>query len=414
MDRRRRAVLRSLGGLGVAGVAGLAGCAGLPNPFGSEGTSFTDLSAPEDPPPDYREWLPAPTALPGGYSLQVATPARIGRLGDAVPSTFGWHGRLIGAELDYVGVGFENYEWAVSAGSGTVAAADVDREAVAATLADTGYEPAGEHRGVDLYAREDGPRTVGVGEGHLLFAREWSGSGQEDAEPLAPDAVVRRFTDAGRGERPRIHEVDPVFARLSSAFGTPPVGLVQPGGTGTFFAHPGDRGWGLSVDGAASGWTFDADAAYLRTVLALGTDNPAATQRIRNRVESSESFDPYRTAEVRTEGRLGYVLARVGDDRYDRLFGGSERPDYPQITWGYDHDPDAGTITVTHEAGTTAPGESLVVSTVGGERRSFGDEHRTVGPGDSLTVRAGRGDLGVRWIPGSSGVTLKIGGYEVP
>ena len=89
----RRTLLRRGGTALAAAVASAsAGCSGLP-PLGSEVT-FGAVDAPEPGETNYRQWLPAPSALPEnsihreGYGVSVARPGDVADSGLDVPGVF--------------------------------------------------------------------------------------------------------------------------------------------------------------------------------------------------------------------------------------------------------------------------------------------------------------------------------------
>lgn len=404
-----------MAGLASGGLAGLAGCSGLPNPFGSSGLGFTDLPRPGSTDPVYREWLPAPAELDDdAYGSLVASPAQFRSLGDAVPGGFWQHRREIQLRLDYLGVGFDDYDWVVLAGETSVVAASFDRGAVESAVDDAGYDPAGEHRGFALFDRDDRPRTVAVGDGHLVWSEGWDPGPERDT--LAPTTTVRRFVDAYRGDRPRYPDTDEGLGTLASGIGTPPFAITKPDGAGTFHFYLGEpREWDLpELLATGSAWTFDEDRTYLWGVLTFEEGRPVLAQKVENEIqERSDRYGHFDSVDVWTEGANANVLFAMDDGAYGtRLPGLDPSTTVPQVTWGYDHDPDAGTVTLRHEAGTAVPVDRLRV--VGGPDAVF-DEYETVGPGDAVAFDEADlgGDLEVGWVQGDPSALHQLARYEL-
>lgn len=386
--------------------------------------NFQSLPDPDGGPPVYRRWLPVPSRLfpdEDGYRVQVARPTAMADLGDAVPARFARHERVGKLGLDHFGIGFGNYEWVLRIapwGSvrGAVVSGDFDRESVGETLTATGYERAGNHRGADLFAREDGPRAVALGDGSLA----WAAAVDRGSDP-GPRAVVRTLVDARRGEIDRYHEVDGEFAEFSRRTGGPLVGTLHAGDVAA--AYPL---WNWDLEGLV-GWAstvaFDRERSYLRAVFTFGRDldREPTVEAFRRRVASERLFGDADAVDVRVTGRSATVVAAVADDRYHDLVG-ADRPlqgvTFPQITWGYEYDPAAGEVTITHRGGDRVAAATLTVDyTAGGRVPQFRDEYDRVDPGDSLTVPvsgAEPGRITVSWLsPGvaAGGVT---GIYDVP
>ncbi|PSQ15683.1 hypothetical protein BRD00_13570 [Halobacteriales archaeon QS_8_69_26] len=386
--------------------------------------NFASLSVPEVDPPAYRQWLPAPSALfpdREGYRLRVARPARVTDLGTAVPVRFARHQRVGKLGLDHFGVGFEDYRWVLRIAPwgdtrSAVVSASFDRAAVAGTLTETGYERAGDHRGTWLFAREDGPRAVALGDGTLA----WAAAVDRDATP-GPRAVVRTLVDARRGAVDRYHEVDGDFEEFSRTAGGPLVGTLHAGDVAAGYPL---WNWDLQgLVGWASTTAFDEGNSYLRAVFAFDRDlDPDRTvDELRRRTASEPLFAGAGAVDVTADDRSATVVAAVEDERYHDLVG-DDRPlpgvTFPQITWGYDHDPAADEVTITHRGGDVVAAPTITVDySSGGRVPQFRDEHDVVEPGVSLTVPVSAEDPGritVSWLsPGvaSGGVT---GIYDVP
>ncbi|WP_251341779.1 hypothetical protein [Haloplanus halophilus] len=197
-DTTRRDLLRRGSGLIATGFAtALSGCtSGLP-PLGSA-QQFGRIDVPPADPPAYREWLPAPGAVDGvdgGYGYLFRRP---GELGYPAPVRFTTPRKRLLTDLDHFGVGYANYDRLLATDLGTVIEADVDPDAVARTLTESGYDAAGSHGDVDLFARDDVPRRAAVGDGAVV----WS------SERVHRAPAVTALLDARDGRIDRYHEVD--------------------------------------------------------------------------------------------------------------------------------------------------------------------------------------------------------------
>ncbi|PSQ15684.1 hypothetical protein BRD00_13575 [Halobacteriales archaeon QS_8_69_26] len=315
--------------------------------------------------------------------------------------------------LDHFGIGFDRYQWVLRIDRWTaVLTGRFDPADVVDTLLASGYGRAGTHHGVALLAREDGPRAVAVADGALA----WSSAPGGDP----PVGAVRALFDAKAGRVPRYHETDEGegFATLTEATGGPLVGrlfvdagdLPIPG-----FDVEGVDGWGTAV-------AFDGATTYLRTVVAF--DRPKDPETVRLKLRSGAAGrEFYRTADavdVTADERSASVVAAVADERYADLLGAPETDvTYPQVTWGYDRDPAADEVTVTHRGGDEVPAGSLRVTTpaVPDEPSRFADEYDAVGPGDSLAVAvppSGGGRIRILWSSSAGARRSVLDRYEVP
>jgi hypothetical protein len=337
-DYTRRAVLsRTSAALATSLSALTAGClSGLP-PLGSD-QRYGRLRAPAVEPPSYRRWLPALSSVaqvpqvPGGYHFTVLTDAA-GR-SDA-PELIALRRAHVKAATDYFGVGFAAYDRIITTMFGTVLEADFDPQTVTETLSQTRYAHDGTYRDYDVFAREDVPRRVAVGDGTLV----WTSAYHHDAPAL--EALV----DAGAGERQRFHEASRPFDRLTTAAGGPPYL-----GVNAQLQDPTGRAALL-----ADSFRFGEDAAY-QLVQYRYRDDPPTAQQLEDalRTDDFRFADPARAFDVAVDGRLATVEARVPyrDD-------GAEPVDYPQVTWGVDVDADADTVTFRHEGGDAVPAHRL-------------------------------------------------------
>ncbi|SFS08052.1 hypothetical protein SAMN05216559_3343 [Halomicrobium zhouii] len=381
----RRSLLRAGALAATTGLtASAAGCTGLP-PLGSK-PSYGRVDVPDAGPPDYRRWLPSQSVVETDDDWLI-TYAEPGPFDGPVPEEFvarrGYHR----AELDYFGIGYENYDRLVTTNLATVIEAEFAADEVAATLADTAYEPDGSYRDYDLYARSDVPRRVAVRDGVVV----WTSSVGFDATNL--EATI----DAGRGDVERYHEADDDFAAVTEAVGASRLLYVGSG-------HPG-----LATEYATMG--ADAfrisDASYQILLERYPEGQAVPAGRIRRILEDEphELTSEAETADVGVEGRLARVEARVplAPDR-DR----DPIRDPPQVTWGASFDADARTVTIRHEAGEEVDADWLWYDVDFpddyGEiaKEPLWSERDAVGPGDRATIDLSDG-------PDADGIQLVYG-----
>ena len=333
---RRRFLTGASAALATSLSAATAGClSGLP-PLGS-GQRYGRLRAPQAGAPTYRRWLPAPSTVeqfPGAYHFTV--------LGDDAgrtdaPALVALRRAHVEAATDYFGVGFAAYDRIVTTPFGSVIEAEFDRGAVRDALSRTRYAPDGGRGGYDLFARDDVPRRVAVGDDVLV----WTSAYHHEAPNL--DALV----EAGAGERRRYHEVNRPFERLTAAAGDSPyvganVEIRDPTGAPALLADS---------------FRFGEDAAYQLVQYRYTDRTPTAEE-----LEAALRTHDYRFADeasafdVEIDGALATVAARVP---YADRDGPAARYDYPQVTWGVDRDAAANAVTFRHEGGDAVPAERL-------------------------------------------------------
>lgn len=376
----RRRDLLAAGGTALAGVASsLAGCSALP-PLG-ERVQYGRVDAPEPAAPTYREWLPAPSALPDdasstlrdGYGLTTSTPSKLRE------SVLGARPTLPGAfltgTLDYFGVGIENYDFVLYTGDVAVLEGDVDLDVVAAALDGTGYERADSVAGYDLFTRSDAARAVGVRDGRVLFSRGSS-----------PTADVRTVEETRRGEYPRYHERNSEFETLSSAVGARPW-------TSFSLKAPTAREDGDPI-GVGDSLDYDEDSVYSYHVLLYPDDVDVTERRIKQRLSEWGRALASRSVEIEIDGQLAIVEMQMTHERYEQDVDASRDP-VPQITWGAEFDLRTDRVTFRHEAGDPVETDRLEVLWDGVDQSPFADPPERVEPGDSLTIsRDGRSSRG--------------------
>jgi hypothetical protein len=365
---RRRLLAGSSAALATALSPLTAGCLSALPPLG-EGQRYGRLGTPPVDAPAYRRWLPAPSTVElsaAEYHLSVHRP---GTAPPGAPAQYVARRAHSRAATDYFGVGFDAYDRHVDSALGTVVEASFDREDVVETVTGSGYDLAGDALGYDVYERMDVHRRVAVGEDVVV----WTSAYHHDS----PD--LRALLEAGAGERPRYHERDAPFRRLSAAAGGNPALVVSAG------VHD-PTGRQATV---ADATRFDADYAYQVVHYGYGdggapgrTELEAALREERYRfLDGAEGFDVSVGDDVATvETRVPLHPDREPDPQYD----------LPQTTWGVDRD--GSTLRFVHEAGDPVPAARLFydVDTAASPaeltRRPLWRGLDTVGPGDAATV----------------------------
>ncbi|WP_372479802.1 hypothetical protein ACAH01_15600 [Halomicrobium sp. HM KBTZ05] len=351
-------------------MTGLSGCTGSLPPLSSK-PKYGRVDVPDPGPPEYRRWLPA------GWDSEtdedwVITYAEPGPFAGSVPEEFVARRGLQKMELDYFGIGYENYDSLTRTNLATVIEADFTADDVASTLANTGYEPDGSYRDYDLYARSDVRRRAAVRDGVVVWASAY--------RHTAPD--IEATIDAGHGHSRQYHEESDAFAAVTDAVGASR--LLYVGGS-----HPGLNP-GIAELGADA-FRIDDGVAYHLLIERYESAADNSTDRTKSALEQQrhELTTEARTVDVEADGRFATVTARV-PTRPD-----SERDpmdDPPQITWGGRFDAATRTVTLRHEAGESADSDLICYDIDTPEDRGevekkplWPDQH-TVSAGDETTV----------------------------
>jgi hypothetical protein len=369
--------------------------------------AFGSVPVPDPGPAWYRRYLPNPLLLSDeeGYRFDHFDLRELREAGATVPTTFQRHRRRGRFALDDFGVGFERFERALRFPDGSaVVEGRFDASAVAGHLASTGYDDAGIYRRWRLFEREDAPRSVAVADGELVW-----GTGVWD-DPLggSPRSFVEAVADARDGEGPRYADAD--VAMVTTAAGGPPSGTffdVGGGGPGVFDLETA-RAWSTNV-------SF-GERPVLWVVVAVGEADAGTVEgRIRESLVDLRVARGAEAAEV-TVGDGSATMALVPGTGWPRA--GRAAVLHPQVTWGYDHDPEAGTLTVVHEAGDDLPTDRLYARGPF-EGVAFPDGE-TFGAGDRTTVDLRRDRSGadrevlIYWSGGEVPLPGPLGRYRLP
>lgn len=365
-ERTRRKFLQT--GALVLLTASTAGCLSSLPPLGPR-QAYGRIDVPPADGPAYRRWLPAPSTADSHYVV-YGEPAPIA--GDE-PEEFIARRAFAKTEIDYFGIGFEEYDSFLKTEFGTVIEAEFDTFAIAENLIQSGYEPAGSHRDYAVFSRADVPRRAAIREGTIV----WSSALVHDQ----PD--IEALIDTEAGHRRRYHEASPSFERLSDAIGASRLVIIGPE------FDPTD-----TVELAADAFRFADSTVYQVIKLLFPAEHiPTVSQleaAYRNEYHWTDEADEF---DIQLDGNLASLEARVPQERPTDL---SPRIDPPHVTWGGSHDPDAETLTLRHEAGAaidsdllwydidtqSAPGEV--------EKQPLWPGTRTVEPGDSETIDLSR------------------------
>ncbi|WP_256298326.1 hypothetical protein [Haloarchaeobius salinus] len=383
----RRELLTAGGAaLATAATASLSGCTAAMPPLGQE-IRYGRVDVPPAGDPVYRRWVPpvdesADRNSPLWDDLMVTTPRQTGS--DAVDRVHVGRG-FLKSSMDYFGLGYDNYDRIIGNLVTLVAEVDVDRATVDETLLGSGYEAQGSYGAFEMYGRSDLPRTVAVGDEAIVFSR----SSHHETD-------VRRIVDTGSGRiRPR-HTRDEQFARVTEAAGAHPF---------TWTGSVPFQDW-ESLDMWAMSTVYDDSAAYFVHTLLFPENDVPTMSRIKEEMADVQRAIDAHSVDISLEGALATIEMHQPLERYFQDLDVNRLN--PQITWGLDHDTDAGTVTIRHDAGDAVRAELLTVyvdGSNGGEDvapSQFADEYTTVTSGDSLTVEVGGLDESVRLVFESS------------
>lgn len=336
-DRTRRGVLKAVG---VALASGLTtsttGCLSSLPPLGQKQTyGRVDVPSPDDS--TYRSWLPAPATFENvnsHYSVTYTHPSPI--KGDE-PEEFIDRRARSKTNIDFFGIGYENYTAYLQCDFGTVIEADFEGSTVAETLTESGYEADDSYRGYNLFSRSDVPRRVAVRDGTVV----WS------SRRIHEHPAIEALIDTDAGDRQRYHDVSPSFERISESIGASRMVLIG----------PEFGGLTRRAELAGIGFRFKDGAVYqVINLLFPEGDIPPIEQVERDVREVEEWTDGADEFDSELNDRLATIEARIPRQR-----GGERTPfiDPPQVTWGVSHDADTETLTFHHEAGEAVAGDLL-------------------------------------------------------
>lgn len=376
----RRALLRATAGALGAGTAALAGCMSTLPPLGRR-VRYGRVDTPQRQEPVYGDWLPAPGELEHASDDHVdplstamyTTPGNLGRTTIGTDLSLG--ASLLRSRLDYLGVGFENFEWALGLGPGIVLAGDVPVDTVDETLTGSVYEPAGEHLDFELYRRRDRDRVVAVSGTHLVC-----GFGDLAVE------TVRTVAEVGRGRRDRAVDADDDAALFVDAVGASPFTWYEPDVLGLDSPDGQDAGPIAEPVASAHSYLFTGRAMFFLSDALFQPGEVPPRAAVRDVLESQSRALQSGGVDITRTDRLLTVEMRI--DAVDVNTDASQLV-VPQVTWSADSDPATGILTVTHHAGDPVDVGSLRVQFDDGPASDrLEPTTETIEPGDEFTVDA--------------------------
>jgi len=378
----RRGFLRGSAATLATGFAAVgAGCSGLP-PLGTR-VRYGSVDAPAAADAAYRDWLPAPSALPeeNGDADGVEPWVHVPPSADAPAWARTSIGRsLVAFRTDYVGVHVDDVDVALTFGDATVLRGPVDEATVRDVVADTPYEPVGTDGEYDVYARPDTERVVAVSTEAAVF-----GNG-----PAARE-TVRAVVDAGRGDVPRYHERDADLDALVDGTGMRRWAWLWPGGVG---ASSGDDDLRTDTVGWASSFDHDADGAYYVQTWVFPPEYDLTAGAVKESLDSRRragrpSATEVSAVDVTVDGRVATVEMYLSRDVVERVLTDRDLVT-PHVTWRASFDADADRLTVHHAAGDPVRTDRLWVEGTGHQTDEpvavTADVGARLEPGESITV----------------------------
>ena len=268
---------------------------------------------------------------------------------------------MITSGIDWFGYEYTHYDRALMIDRAFVLVGEIDRSTVDAALAKTAYKSANTYEGYVLYDRTDIRRTVAVGDDAIVFSNdEYS------------EQNVMAVVDAGDGRIERYHEADEDFDRVLDASGGRLFNWFMP--------------TEITVVQATSS-VHDDEHVYLVHHRLYADEEAISKEELEEQYESGGWEINPQVTEVHSDGRLATVLQQFDREKY---LGVTSDFDWPQVTWGIDHNENSGQVTLRHEAGDSIEAKLLTISheQPGADHLAnaqFDDEYETVEPGDDLT-----------------------------
>lgn len=198
----RRSFLRGVAGAAAVSTASLAGC------LGDDGDSETGAI----------DWVPAPEFVADtGYQVFSTAPASVGEVADRLdPSTVDayssqWLDWQVASpemsDVERYTTGEADAPGETSNSAFIVVEHGLDREMLADSLREDGFETTGEYGGYEVYERGDGQSARGLADGSLLAG----------VDPEGGAGLVERLVDASEGEIQRYHEASDAVADVVDA-----------------------------------------------------------------------------------------------------------------------------------------------------------------------------------------------------
>ena len=363
----RRHFLRTVAAGTVA--AATSGCLSTLPPLGQQ-VRYGNVDVPPARDPEYNRWIPAESETPDTLDLDIplyVTPDSIGRseLG-TVPSL----ASVPVSDMDYVGSKYEEFEYVLDNGVATIGKPNVRGETIREAFDQTTYERTEDYGDFSIYAREDVPRAIGVGDKTVVF-----GSG--DTVSVARSKVEVSI-DTVAGRIPRREQSDNDFATLSARTGARPLTIYG-------FLTPSERITENTI-GSSMSYTYDETSGYFVYEILYPEDKTPTVDEIKRGLEETRRARESYFTDVTIEDPFVTVAFQIPESEFEPP---ERNPEAPVITWGVEFDTGAGTVTVRHEAGESVdygrlglePTDSLTGSD------PFRDRTGRFGPGDEITFR---------------------------
>lgn len=382
----------------AAGAFGLAGCAGVLDRSGDDPGAFPDSppEGPERPPAWYLEWLPSDHPPWIASDLALVRERR-----DDVPTEYRHEALSNGRSHDFHGVPLEDVDrtiWFIENGLPTVFLGDVDRDAVADTLARTGYELDGQHAGFRIYERDDERAIAAVGSEALVATQHSPGMPEQDPEQVADArAFVEGLLDHAATEGSDDAEPSSEASAVAEQFGAwPVVGGVR-AGTIEIGRDPAQESHRIAdpiegVEATLLGQAFGgADGTgYAARCYHLDEEvGPEERQHIQSyvREQQTETDSPLLPGMETWISRRDAVLEILAGAPLDAH--PAHDPDdpvdvVPQVTLAFELDREREELTIRHLAGDSLP---LDRTTLGVEFEVLDPLEGTLAAGESETVR---------------------------
>ncbi|WP_124194972.1 hypothetical protein [Natrarchaeobius chitinivorans] len=369
----------------------MAGCLASMPTLGQQ-IRYADVDVPEAGDPVYGEWIPARSAIEhadGGWrTVRYARPNDAGE--NVVGAIDPLPEQTVRARLDYLGVGYENYDHVVSVGPVTVCLGSFDSGTVRETVLASDYEEIGSYEGYDLFERTDLTRGVAVRDGAVLFRHRADGSGPLESPDL--ETVI----DAEGGRVPRRADEDDGFDAVARATGSQPtVQLFD--GWGPIVRELSE---GFSARNSSMVYAYDGEYVYHRTVCLFEAEAPLTPREVEDVLVERNTAVEAHGVEVTVDEPYLWVDIRETHEKFRSRVGTDAARRYPQITWGIDVADDVAGFTVRHDGGDPVDADLLTLyfdsqsRVQPGIEPQFADEFDVVEPGDSLTVAGLEGNRG--------------------
>lgn len=337
---------------------------------------FGRVDVPPREDPVYAQWLPEPGRLQDadGETVDPLTEAIYTTPGDLGADELGVRFSLIStvmlSRLDYFGVGFDNYDWALGLGSGTVLAGDVPLAEARETLTGTVYERSGSLLDFDLYRRPDVGHVVALSGTHVVFGRG------EQAR-----STVETLVETGRGRTPRAVDTDDRAGRFVRTVGSSPWTWY---GAKLFGFGGQEAALQTRPVASAHSLSFDETAAYLVANSLFPAGRVPSKSRMKDVLETRSRVLESSGADVTITDRLVTVELRVDESTLENDDVGL---DLPQVTWSSRLDASATALGITHHAGEPVDASRLSTKfdpNSGNDRLE--PATGTINPGDTITV----------------------------